>query len=307
MAERVLVTGAAGFVGRATVAALTAAGHEVVGTFRGTEPAPGPAVIWDRCDLTGRGDVAALMARHRPTALLTLAWHMGPGNMQAVENYRWVGHTVETILAFAEHGGRRVLACGSCAEYDWTGSAPLSEAAPLRPASDYGIAKAATWGLFAPLCARLGLSGVWARPFFLYGPGENPRRLVADVIVSLLAGRAARCSSGTQRRDFLHVDDLARALVALLDSPLTGAVNIGSGQAMALADLVAEIGRQTGRADLIRLGALPDRPGEAALVAADVTRLRTETGWRPRFDLATGIADTIGWWRAHPPTEGATA
>ncbi|WP_421021629.1 NAD-dependent epimerase/dehydratase family protein, partial [Klebsiella pneumoniae] len=77
--------------------------------------------------------------------------------------------------------------------------------------------------------SQTGLSATWARLFFMYGPGEHPNRVTSSVILSLLQGKSAQCSHGMQIRDFLHVADVASALVTLLDSDVTGPVNIGSG------------------------------------------------------------------------------
>lgn len=296
---KVLVTGATGFIGMACVRALANAGCSVVGTYRADTPPDGPeGVAWVRADLTDGGDIRKVMEQHRPSHLLALAWYMGPGNQQALENFLWLQPSVDLLIAFAEAGGRRVTFCGSCMEYAWSQPVRLvEEKTPLRPDMEYGAAKAALFTAFAPLCRKLGLSGAWARPFFLYGPGENPRRLAADVILSLLGGREALCTHGQQKRDFLHVDDVADAMVRLLLSDVEGPLNIGSGQAIPLAELIHEIGRQIGATELIRLGAREARPGDPPLVEADVTRLRDRLGWEPKFSLETGVADTIAWWR----------
>jgi nucleoside-diphosphate-sugar epimerase len=297
--SKVLVTGATGFIGGACLQALHAAGYEAIGTYRGEAvPAPQDGVIWARADLTDIDSIKALMADHSPSHLLALAWYMGPGNQQAIDNFRWLQHSIDLLMAFSEAGGKRVAFCGSCMEYDWTKPVALHEYdTPLLPASEYGAAKAALYTAFGPLCRKLDLSGAWARPFFLYGPGENPRRLAADVILSLLEGREARCSHGRQKRDFLHVGDVGDAMIRLLQSDLEGPLNLGSGTAIPLAALIEEIGRQIGAPELIRLGALEARPDDPPLVEADVTRLQHELDWQPKFDLETGVADTIDWWR----------
>lgn len=297
--RKVLVTGATGFIGGACVRKLVASGWTVIGTFRGDAPPQDiDGVIWCRADVTRSGDVEAILAEHKPSHLLALAWYMGPGNQQAVENFRWLQASIDLLFAFAAAGGQRVTFCGSCMEYDWSQPVKLTEAStPLTPDTEYGAAKAALFQAFGPLCAKLGLSGAWARPFFLYGPGENPRRLAADVVVSLLEGREALCTHGQQKRDFLHVDDVGDAMVQLLDSDVEGALNIGSGAAVPLYELINEIGRQIGAPDLIRLGARDARPGDPPLVEADITRLSETLGWQPKFNLQTGVADTIAWWR----------
>jgi nucleoside-diphosphate-sugar epimerase len=104
-------------------------------------------------------------------------------------------------------------------------------------------------------------------------------------------------TDGAQRRDFLHVTDAGRALAALADSSLTGAVNIASGEGLVLADLARRIASLTGGVELLRMGALPQRENEPPCLVADVSRLRQELGWRPRIGLEDGLRDTVAWWR----------
>jgi nucleoside-diphosphate-sugar epimerase len=162
----------------------------------------------------------------------------------------------------------------------------------LRPATPYGEAKAQTYQSAAVL-GQLA----WGRIFFLYGPGEHPERLVASVARRLLAGAEAPTSDGSQMRDFMHVEDAARAFVELVDSHVTGAVNVGSGVSVTVRAVVEEVARAAGRPDLLRIGALPQREGEPAELVADVTRLKREVGFVPRYDLERGIADTVEYWR----------
>ncbi|MGB3555728.1 MAG: NAD(P)-dependent oxidoreductase [Jannaschia sp.] len=300
--QRYLVTGATGFIGNACIRQLLNTGHEVAGLYRGDTPPdldlPKDAVRWLRADLTDEASVSIQMADVRPTHMIALGWHMGPGNQQAVENFLWINYSIALLFTFAASGGERVVFCGSCMEYDWSQEQKLHETqTPLLPDTPYGVAKAALHNAYGSLCVKLGLSGAWARPFFLYGPHESRYRLAADVIISCLQEQPVKCSHGRQRRDFLHVADVAAAMCKLLHSDLTGAVNIGSGQAVPLSKLIMEAANQIGRPDLIQLGALPARANDVPLVEADTTRLRYGLGFHPQFSLKSGITDTIAWWR----------
>jgi nucleoside-diphosphate-sugar epimerase len=113
----------------------------------------------------------------------------------------------------------------------------------------------------------------------------------------LLADREAPTGDGTQIRDFTHVDDVARAFVALLDSTIAGPVNIASGEGVTISRVLDLIAEAAGRPDLLRRGALPPRPGEPERLVADTRRLRGEVGFEPRISLEEGIADTVAWWR----------
>ncbi len=99
----------------------------------------------------------------------------------------------------------------------------------------------------------------------------------------------------------MHVADVARAFVDLLASDVTGAINIASGVCVPVREVVTTIGALAGAPHLVRLGALPSRPGDPPRLAASVGRLRQAVGFRPRYDLATGLADTVAWWQQHSP------
>jgi nucleoside-diphosphate-sugar epimerase len=121
---------------------------------------------------------------------------------------------------------------------------------------------------------------------------------VASVARSLATGQPARTSHGRQIRDYLFADDIANALVTLLESDVRGPINIGSGEAVTLRQIVERLGAIAGRADLLEIGAIPPAPTDAPLVVADVTRLHGELGWRPKTSLDDGLQATLDWWRA---------
>lgn len=292
------MTGASGFIGRHALAPLVEAGHDVHAICRTHPPAGTPAAVtWHRGDLLE--DPAGVVGLVAPARLLHLAWHTNQGHQwRSLENVRWVEATLALVRAFAAAGGSRAVLAGTCAEYQWGLPGPCAEErTPRRPATLYGAAKHATQTVVAAAAPELGVSVAWGRVFFLYGPYEDRRRLVASVASALLRGEHAPTSAGTQLRDYMHVADVGAALAALLAVDLDGSVNIGSGEARALREIVETIGRESGREDLLEIGALPARPGDPDLLVADVTRLRDEVGFRPRFALDDGLASTVAWWR----------
>ena len=297
--RRVLVTGGAGFVGRPAVAALIARGFEVHAV--GRRPAEGAHAV-HAADLRDAAARRAAVRAAGASHLLHLAWVTEPGRYwQAPENLDWTAASLDLVRAFREAGGTRAVVAGTCAEYDWTAASPLSggavraidgrfgESAPCRPATLYGAAKDGLRRVVSAYAAGAGLSLAWGRLFYLYGPGEAPGRLVGDAARALLAGRRFATSEGRQRRDFLSVTEAGEAFAALLDSGVEGPVNIGSGAAVPVRAILETLGRLTGRGDLIDFGARPLPPTEPACIEAEIGRLISEVGFRPRMTLDEGL------------------
>jgi nucleoside-diphosphate-sugar epimerase len=314
--RRVLVTGASGFIGRWTLAPLLARGFEVhaVASPRaasGYPAAPAPrdsagrfTSHWHAVDLLDPAAAAALVARIAPTHLLHFAWIAKPGvYWTSPDNARWLAASEALLQAFVAAGGRRALMAGSCAEYDWSrvevcveSSSPLcASAAAATPA--YVVCKLALHARLAAAAQRHGLSAAWGRLFFQFGPHEPRERLVASVITSLLQGREALCTAGLQERSFLHVADVGSAFASLLDSPVQGAINIGSAERISVAALCRRIATLLGAESRLRLGARATPAAEPAVLLPDVSRLARELGWRPRHTLDSALEDTIAWWR----------
>jgi nucleoside-diphosphate-sugar epimerase len=224
-----------------------------------------------------------------------LAWNAEhPAYWTAADNDAWADGTIALARSFAEQGGQRLVAAGTCAEYDWTDlSTPCrEEETPCRPQTPYGRAKLRAGIGVMKIARETGLSAAWGRLFFLYGPGEDPQRIIPFVARQLAAGERAKVSAGTQVRDFLHVSDAATAFVVLLSDSLAGPVNIGSAVGVTIRSVVETLARMAGRPDLVDLGAVPLQPGEPPMIVADNRRLLS-TGWRQKITLEAGLAEMI--------------
>jgi nucleoside-diphosphate-sugar epimerase len=295
--SKVLITGATGFIGRHCLPILMAKGYDVHAINRRKPATTLPGAIWHEVDLLVPGAPSELIHRVRPDFLLHLGWYAVPGKFwEARENLEWVRASLELFSAFSANNGQRAVAAGSCAEYETNCGECVEGITPLLPATLYGTCKHAFGSTLASFSRQTGFSSAWGRIFFLYGPYEQPSRLVAYVVQSLLRAEPALCSEGNQVLDFMHVEDAASAFVALLESRVQGSVNIASGRPVAVRDLLQEIGTQLGRGELIRLGALGSSSG-ASRIWASTEKLTREVGWKPHYNFASGIQQTIEWWR----------
>jgi nucleoside-diphosphate-sugar epimerase len=296
--KRVLVTGGTGFIGSETLPFLLERGYEVhvVGRQATKDAARLPAanaLHVHQCDLLHQ-DCRDLLAEIAPSHLLHLAWYAEHGAFwRALENLDWVAASLRLVRTFATCGGTRAVFAGTCAEYDWSVDTLDEATTPLRPATLYGASKLALFELLQAARDQLGISTAWGRIFFPYGPRDQPGKLLSAVIDGVHAGKTVACSDGRQVRSFIYVEDVARAFVDLLDSAVIGAVNIATDEVSSVRDMVSRAARLSGDEALVQFGARPLQKGEPPLLRAATSRLFNEVGFRPRFNLADGIAKTV--------------
>jgi nucleoside-diphosphate-sugar epimerase len=295
--KKVLLTGAGGFIGWHCVPRLLELGYEIHATTRSASPVQKAGVHWHSANVLRSDETSELLAQVRPSHLLHLAWVTKPGEYwTSPDNLLWVQASLHLIQSFASQGGRRAVVAGSCAEYDWRFGYLSEQLTPTNPATLYGTSKHALRLMIEALADRIALSTAWGRLFHLFGPREHPQRLVPSVVQSLLSGEPAHCSHGRQVRDLLYVEDAADALAALLESEVRGPVNIASGRAVVLKEVIDQIATRLGRGALVRYGAIEVSDQEPPFLVADVTRLGREVSWSPRFSLESGLERTISWW-----------
>lgn len=298
--KSVLLTGASGYIGQFAIRHLINKNYTVHAvTSKLHDPEKKENLFWHRANLLDTGETKSLVEKVRPTHLLHFAWHIEHGRFwNAVENLDWLQAGLHLGRCFVKSGGNRMVIAGSCAEYDWTKQSPFVEyRTPFNPQTLYGAAKnslSLTLERFAEVCDVSFASGKLFLPF---GANNLETRLIPSVVLALLKNEPAKTTHGNQIRDFLFVEEVAEAFVALLDSDVRGAVNIASGKGVKIKEIVEKIGDIMGKPELLRIGALSAPENEPSEIVADVMRLHKEVGWNNNSILSIRLEETVNFWR----------
>ena len=264
-APLILLTGATGFVGRQLLRALSERGCRVLPVVR--EGKEGGVVRGHAIEtIVASHDIFAedadwwARACRGVDTVIHAAWYAQPGQyLQSPKNQECLSGTLRLADGAVQAKVRRFVGIGTCFEYDLD-AGRLSIETPLRPATPYAQAKVDAFKALWATLPRQGVAFAWCRLFYLYGEGEDSRRLVAYVRGRLQAGEPVELSSGSQIRDFLDVREAARMIADVALGSGEGPVNICSGRPVTVREVAERIADEFGRRDLLRFGARPDNP-----------------------------------------------
>ena len=301
---RLYVAGIKGMVGSAIALEAQEQGHEVIG-----RPSK-------ELDLTERGAVFDELLNTKPSHLIIAVGKVGGigANSAMPVDFLSINLQIQTNLIDAAHsaGVKRVLFLGSSCIYPKLASQPINESelltGELEPTNaPYAIAKIAGLKLIEAYRVQFGHRWISAMPTNLYGPRDNFNIETAHVLPALIhrihQAKIANTSQvtiwgdGTPLREFLHVEDLARACLMLLDKyDDSAAINIGSGQEITIARLAKLASKTIGFKGDIAFDM--ERPNGTPRKLLDSSKI-SELGWKPRISLENGIALTYDWFLEH--------
>lgn len=309
MVRQVLVTGAAGFVGATLVRRLLEEGHRVHALLRpGTNTwrisGVADALVRHTLELCDADAVEHLVHRLQPEWVFHLAargaysWQSDAREMIDTN----VHGTVNLVEACLRHGVLAFVNTGTSSEYGARDHAPDEDEA-LDPNSDYAVTKAAAtwWCRMRARRARANL--VTLRLYSVFGPFEDPRRLIPTLITEGLKGRLPRLVHPETARDFIYVDDVVEAYVRVAEHQghEPGAVyNIGTGTQLTIRDVVDIARRTMAIASEPVWGSMPARSWDAATWVANVRRVTSTLDWRANTSFEDGLRRTITWLEGAP-------
>lgn len=321
---RVIVTGAAGFVGRHLVSELGGAGYEVLGIdmIERTDLGPpdaipqAPPMEYRQCDLTRPEETIAVIAEWKPRGLFHLA-----AQSSAARSFERPRETFETNLfgslnileaVRALRGSSeepvRVLSVGSAEEYGRKSQEemPLTEESSVEPVSPYAVSKAAQSMLMLQYRAAYGIDAVVTRSFGHTGPGQPDR-----FVLPSFARQCAAIKAGSREpkikvgnldvtRDFLDVRDVVRAYRLLFEKGKGGNIyNVCRGEGVALHDALDFLKGMTGLDVEVETDPALFRPADVPVLVGDNGKLRSDAGWSPSISTEEMLTDLFAFWEAN--------
>jgi dolichol-phosphate mannosyltransferase len=306
---RALVTGAGGFVGANLAAGLARAGHEVVawvhpgGQNWRLDPL-GDTVEVLPVELLDGEAIEAGVQSARPDWVFHLAAHGAYSWQRDAERIMQTNlvSTVRLLSACQRHGFSAFVNAGSSSEYGFQDHAPAEGELP-EPNSDYAVMKAAATLHCRFVAQRDDVHAVTLRLYSVYGPWEEPGRLMPTLVARGLEGRLPPLVSPDTPRDFISMRDTESAFLQAAqrtDVERGSVFNIGSGRQTTLREVVEVARAQMGIAEEPQWGTEPQRSWDAAVWVADARRAREQLGWTTEDDLPTGFACLTDWLREHP-------
>lgn len=303
MAERILITGGAGFIGSALGAHLAAQGHELAVidnlSFGVRELAPVPDARFHSVDIRDQGALEEVIGSFQPELVLHLAAvHFIPycnAHPAEAADINITG-TLRVLDACARSRALRQVFVASTAAVYPIADGPIAEDHPLGPIDIYGISKLATERLASEFHLRTDVPVIIGRFFNAFGPNETNPHLIPEIQRQVLRGaRSLRLGNLDPRRDFIHTADMAKAMDLLLHAGIGGCevFNIGRGIEYSVREIVAAFERQLGEPLRIEVDPARVRKVERMHLLADVTKLKRATGWEPAWGIDEGVATLL--------------
>lgn len=310
MQTTVFMTGGAGFIGPHVLERLLQAGRRVVtfdnyatGSARTLPERDGLQQV--EGDVRDRESLAAALRMADPDAIVHLAaihyipyCNAHPDEALDVN----VRGTFNLLEAAKDVGVKRVVMASSAAVYPIQ-DGPCSEDGLVGPTDIYGATKVALEALGQSFAAETGVPVTSARFFNVYGPGETNPHVIPDILAQLGGDEPVRLGNMTPKRDYVHVSDVADAVVALLgaDHAEHRSYNVGTGSEHSVADLIDVLSDVIGRRIEVVSEAGRRRRLDRQHLLSDIGRIRAEVGWEPRVSLAEGLGELLRETTARVP------
>ena len=322
---KILVAGGAGYIGSVCTEYLLDRGHEVVvfdALINGHRAAVDPRAVFVEGNLADAAAIGRAMAEHRPEGVIHFAAFIEVGeSMRDPGKYlrNNVANGLNLLDACVAQKVRKVVFSSTAAVYGMPEQVPIPESESTKPINAYGESKLMFERVLHWYREIFGLNFVALRYFNAagaskrFGEDHNPESHLIPLVMQAAEGRRASIKvfgtdydtpDGTCIRDYVHVLDLAQAHLLALESGVTGAFNLGSGNGHSVREVIDAVRAVTGRE--FKVEEVERRPGDPARLVSDSAAARKVLGWRPQFDdIRETMRSAWAWRQAHPDGYGA--
>lgn len=276
--KRVLVTGITGLIGKEITEYLKKRDFEIYG------------ITSSICNLFDYDAVEKYIEKIRPTHLIHLAWITKGDYLSNPKNIEYCDASINLLEAFIRYGGYRAVFAGTCFEYEFIDSM-LNEDTNLKPLTLYAKQKINTYERALEISQRYNISFAWGRIFYVYGHGEDQKRITASIINNLISNEKVSIQYGQLIRDYMYSKDIANAFATLIDSDYEGAINICSGQGISLGEYAGIIAGILNKNELVDIQ--ENETTQPLRIIGNNHNLSDVIGFRSQYSIAAGLREII--------------
>ena len=243
MKNKLILTGGSGFIGGNILKKINRECVKVYILGRDTPENMNIEDVFYKVDLSNFSNVEEALSEIKATHLIHLAWAVKEKNFaESFSNIEWIINSINLLNCFIKNSGKHFIGAGTCFEYDLTIKKQLSEISQCRPKTLYGKSKYELSKIAEKICLENEVRFVWARIFYPYGIGEEPRKLFSSVIESLKKNEFFECKNPKDILDYIHVSDIADDFIEFaFDNNIVGYKNICTGEEILVGEAVKYI------------------------------------------------------------------
>ncbi len=293
---RILLTGSSGFIGNAFLRFAVKNGHEIGALILPELNIPGelqehPQIKW----LRGSLDSAPWdkIKNFSPQTCLHTAWITTPGiYLNSPANYSFLKSSLDFIKQAVNYGVQNVIVTGTCIEYKPSNTPLIEDKSPVEPETIYAKCKHQLHQELLIESEKMNFRLSWTRIFYPYGIGEHPDRLCSFIIRKLINNEKVFLKSPLSTKDYIYIDDIADALLTLVENQFSGTANIGTGKGIAVREIAGLISTILNKSGLIEENK-QDLPIDYTV--ADITKLKS-LGWSQKISIKEGLSCLINYY-----------
>lgn len=296
---RIFLTGGTGFIGRYVLKHLEKERYNILLLTRTSKENFSSIIKSKKVDIV-LGNLSDInkwknkLIKFKPDATIHLAWEGIPdyGVKTSIKNLKYGLNLFEEL---AEIGCKKIICTGSCWEYGQN-QGKISEDLPIKPSNAFTAAKNALYWLGREIAKENNIQFIWTRLFYVYGPGQRENSLIPYIINCVKEGKELRIKTPSARNDFIYVEDVAKAIVAILENCNQSTVyNIGSGYSTSIQEIIREICNCYNIEYIQKSKQLTE--DQAINFWADISKIKKEIGWVTKVNIVEGVKSTVPYYK----------